>query len=55
MYSKRLLSLARHLGKDYMNEVLFKKRKQYGCAKAGSNIEHFHWALAVLPKVAPTQ
>lgn len=38
-----------------MDEVLFKKRKQYGCAKAGCNIEHFHWALAAMPKVAPTQ
>lgn len=50
MYLNRLLRLARHLGKNHLNEVLYKKTTKYTCNKAGCNIEHFDWALAALAK-----
>lgn len=51
MYLNRLLRLARHLGKNHLNEVLYKKSTEYTCNKAGCNIEHFDWALAALAKI----
>lgn len=51
MYLNRLLRLARHLGKNHLNEVLFRKPKEYSSKKAGCSIEHFDWALAELPKL----
>lgn len=51
MYLNRLLRLARHLGKNHLNEVLYKKEKNYSAEKAGCAIVHFHWALAELAKL----
>ena len=55
MYLNRLLKLARHLGKNYLNDSFFHKQKNYSSKKAGCNIEHFYWALLELPKIAPEQ
>ena len=51
MYLNRLLRLAQHLGKNHLNEVLYKKTTEYTCNKAGCNIEHFDWALEALAKI----
>ena len=51
MYLNRLLRLARHLGKNHLNEVLYYKTTEYNCNKAGCKIEHFDWALAALAKI----
>lgn len=53
MYLNRLLRLARHLGKNHLNEVLYSKAKNYSSKKAGCAIEHFDWALEELPKLEP--
>ena len=55
MYLNRLLKLGRHLGKNYLNDILLKKLKNYSCEKAGCNVEHFHWALSELPTIASKQ
>ena len=55
VYLNRLLILARHIGKQHLQEVLFKKAKKYSSSKAGSGIEHFAWALDKLPHIDPKQ
>ena len=54
-YSNRLLWLASHLGENQLNQELFNKEIIYSCDKAGCNIEHFNWALSILPKIEPMQ
>lgn len=51
MYLNRLLKLARHLGKQQLNDALSKKEKQYICGQAECNIDHFDWALDKLPAI----
>lgn len=53
MYLNRLLKLARHLGKNHLNEMLYTKAKNYSCDKADCNIEHFNWAINELPRIEP--
>lgn len=46
----RLNKFGRFIGKHYLKHVLFNKEIEFSCTKAKSGIEHFAWALGLLPK-----